>query len=257
MVSSILSRIASRTMRSTMSFKSIVALLLAVVSYSALEPWNGFESSLVAHAQERDKKKAKEEPPRPLPDDQRLLALHLDFVKKAEKLGNEYEGDKDWGKARQVYEEILKLVPQYAPAKSKLAEMLNKEASAQTHVVTINANEGWQDCGLTLIYGRPVTITVSGTWTFHLQAETNADGLAIPEELRDFNPGCLIGRIEGGDPKEVKPFVVGAGKQFQTPRSGRLSLRMYDTNPADNDGSLKVEIRGSFELDKDVKKPTK
>src|SRR5262245_49187131 len=53
---------------------------------------------------------------RPLPSDERLLALHRDFVKRAETLAKEYEGDKDWGKARTVYEEILKLVPQYAPA---------------------------------------------------------------------------------------------------------------------------------------------
>jgi len=79
-------------------------------------------------AQDQDGKEKKEEKPKvkPLPDDKKLLSLHLDFVKKAEKLANEYEGTKDWGKARAVYEEILKLVPQYPNANAKLAEMISE-----------------------------------------------------------------------------------------------------------------------------------
>ncbi len=77
---------------------------------------------------------------RPLPDDKRLLALHLDFVKQAEKLGKEYEAGKQWGKARTVYEEILKLVPQYPPAQAKLAEMLQHERGAQSVTVDVQAN---------------------------------------------------------------------------------------------------------------------
>jgi hypothetical protein len=184
---------------------------------------------------------------RPLPDDKRLLALHLDFVKQAEKLGKEYESGKEWSKARAVYEEILKLVPQYPPAQAKLAEMLAHERGAQNATLTIAANEGWQDTGIDLLADKPVTIAASGKWTFHLQVETNADGLTIPKELRDFNPGCLIGMIpHPSDPEENKPFIVGPLKQLMPERGGRLFLRMYDTDPRDNDGELKVEIRGTF-----------
>jgi hypothetical protein len=212
-------------------------------------------------AQDGKGKKRDDRPPvRPLPDDKRLLALHLEFVRNAEKLGREYEGSKDWGKARAVYEEILKLVPQYPPAQAKLAEMLERESAAKTTMVTIRANEGWQDTGVTVLAGKPVSITASGSWVFHLKVETNAEGLAIPKELRDFNPGCLIGMIVGNTPmpsasksdkeKEIAPFVVGSGKQMMPNRSGRLYLRMYDTNPSDNEGALKVEIRGTFQESK-------
>ena len=62
---------------------------------------------------------------------------------------------------------------------------------------------------------KPVSLTASGKWTFHLQVETNADGLTIPKELRDFNPGCLLGMIpDPSDPENNKPFVVGPAKQF-------------------------------------------
>jgi hypothetical protein len=182
---------------------------------------------------------------RPLPDDKRLLALHLDFVKKAEQLGKEYETAKEWGKARAVYEEILKLVPQYKPAADRLAEMINHEAIAGLATVMVRADEGWQDTGIDLVAGKPVTIVASGTWTFHLRVETNADGLTIPKELRDFNPGCLIGMVPEPDGK-AKPFIVGPSKQFLAERSGRLFLRMYDTDPSDNAGQLKVELRGTF-----------
>lgn len=195
-----------------------------------------------------DKGKKKEEKPKvkPLPDDKRLLSLHLDFVKKAEKLAGEYEGTKDWGKARAVYEEILKLVPQYPSANAKLTEMLQREAGAQKTTVTVKADSDWQDSGIELIEGKPIIIQVTGTWVFHLEAETSADGLSIPKELRDFPLGCLVGMIPSDDPKLSKPFVLGSGKQFISDRNGKLFMRMYDTDPRDNRGSLKVEIHGTF-----------
>ena len=204
---------------------------------------------LLAQDEGNDKGRKKEDDKakvKPLPDDKRLLSLHLDFVKKAEKLAAEYEGDKDWGKARAVYEEILKLVPQYPPANTKLSEMIQREAGAQKVLVTVKADSEWQDSGIELIEGKPIIIQVSGTWVFHLEVETTADGLTIPKELRDFPLGCLVGMIPSDDPKLAKPFVLGSGKQFISDRSGKLFLRMYDTDPSDNRGALKVEIHGTF-----------
>jgi len=199
-------------------------------------------------AQDEEGKGKKEDKPKvkPLPDDKKLLALHLDFVKKAEKLASEYEGTKDWGKARAVYEEILKLVPQYPSANAKLTEMIQREAGAQKVVLNIKADSDWQDTGIELVEGKPIIIQVTGTWVFRLEVETTADGLTIPKELRDFPLGCLVGMIPSDDPKQAKPFVLGSGKQFISERSGKLFLRMYDTDPRDNRGSLKVEIHGTF-----------
>jgi len=176
----------------------------------------------------------------------KLMALHLDFVKKAMNLGDEYEKTKDWGKARAVYEEVLKLVPQYPNANTKLAEMIQREAGAQKVSVNVKADAAWQDSGIELIEGKPIIIQVTGTWIFHLEVETTADGLSIPKELRDFPLGCLVGMIPSDDPKLAKPFVLGSGKQFISDRNGKLFLRMYDTDPSDNSGALKVEISGTF-----------
>lgn len=213
-------------------------------------------ASAIAQNAGKGKRADREEAAPRLPDDKRLLSLHLDFVRKAEKLGQEYENSKDWGKARDVYQEILKLVPQYPPAQAKLADMIRRESEAKQLVFTVQADEGWQDTGVVLLPGKPVSIQVSGSWTFNLKVETNGEGLAIPKELRDFNPGCLIGMLvdprapmgKTKDEEETtnKPFMVGSGKQLMPDRGGRLFLRMYDTVPDDNEGSLKVEIRGTF-----------
>ena len=40
--------------------------------------------------------------------------------------------------------------------------------------------------------------------------------------------------------------MVGAGTAFVPDRTGILKLRMYDTQPDDNEGVLKVEIQGTF-----------
>lgn len=231
-------------------FVLLLLVSLLLVPLSLLVP--------VANAQNPGKGKGsnREQPAPRLPDDKRLLSLHLDFVRKAEKLASEYENGKDWGKARDVYQEILKLVPQYPPAQARLAEMIRRESEAQHLVFNVQADEGWQDTGIALLPGKPVSIQVSGTWTFNLQVETNGEGLAIPKELRDFNPGCLIGMLvdsrapmpkgKEDEGNAVKPFTVGAGKQLMPERGGRLYLRMYDTVPEDNEGSLKVDIRGTF-----------
>lgn len=193
----------------------------------------------------KQKKGKKKEAP-PLPSDKRLLSLHADFVNKAEKLAGEYERGKDWDKAKIVYREILKLTPQYPRAQAKLQEMLQREASADRKLFTVNADRDWQFTGVTVIEGKPVAIRSVGSWTFNLSLELGPEGIKIPKELKDYNLGCLIGAIDTGDSNAAKPFVVGEEKSFIAEQSGRLMLRMYDIDPKDNDGALKVEIRGSF-----------
>lgn len=212
----------------------------------------------VATAQDMKKGRNREEAkPKPLPNDPELLALHRDFVKNAEKLAQKYEKEKDWSKAKDCYEEILKLVPQYPPARAKVGELLQMEATAKNVLLTLPATEKWKDTGVVVQEGRPVTIRCSGSWTFRLTAQVGAQGLRIPEELREFDPGSLVGMIVPPmveDPKDVKPFMIGAEKQFIPPTTGRLYLQMYDNDLRDNEGELAIEIRGTFLADE---KPAK
>ncbi len=195
-----------------------------------------------------DREKDDKEKPKPLPTDARLLALHRDWVTKVEKLAEEYALKKDLDKARSCYEEILKLVPEYPKARQALDAILQHEATADKKVIDIQANKDWQDTGVTLLPGKPVTITASGTWVFKIEHKVPAAGIPIPKELRDFPLGSLVGIIvsPGVDPKEIKPFLVGEQSQFLAEKPGRLFLRMYDSDVTDNSGKLSVEIAGTF-----------
>lgn len=189
----------------------------------------------------------KPQPP-PLPSDPRLLTLHREFVKKAEQLGKEYEAKQDWDKAKDVYQEILKLVPAYPNAKRKLEELNARERSANRTTFEVLADKEWQDTGIEVSAGKPLLIRAAGSWTFTLKVPVTAKGMEIPKELRDYNLGCLLGTIvDPRNPQEIESFVVGEQKSLVAPQSGRLYLRMYDTNVQDNEGSLKVEISGTFE----------
>lgn len=182
-----------------------------------------------------------------LPDDPKLLELHKNFVLAAEKLAGEYERGGQNDKARNCYSEILRLVPTYSPAEEKLAKIKEKEATAEKKLVDVYANKGWQDTGIQVIQGRPISFHSTGQWTFKMTYNLQADGLEIPKELRDFPLGSLIGLIaESTTDKDAKPFLVGADKSFEAPKSGRLFLRIYDSDPEDNMGRIGVMVEGTF-----------
>jgi hypothetical protein len=203
-------------------------------------------------------KKGKEEKVKVI-NDPDLIKLHMAFFKDAEKLAVKYEKDKQWSKAKDCYEQMLKLVPQHPGAKAKYEQLLQMEAGAQSQVLVLDATESWKDTGIIVLEDRPITIRASGTWSFRLAADVSAAGLKFPEDLREFDPGCLVGMIVPPDvkdlKKEVKPFLIGTEKHLVAPKTGRLYVQMYDNNVADNEGELTIEIRGTFQADEF--KPTK
>ena len=198
-----------------------------------------------AFAQRRPAPKPKDEPLE-LPADPRLVELHREFVTKAEKLGDEYARKKDWEKARVVFGEVLKLVPNYKPAVEKLKVINGELSNANKQVVTVEAREGWQDTGINLTEGSPISFRVEGMWL--LVHESDADGLEIPREIRDYKLGSLIGVVaKSATPdKDTVPFTIGTQKQMNVPYSGRLLLKMHDVNNEDNRGQVRVEITGNF-----------
>ncbi|MBA4017656.1 MAG: hypothetical protein C0483_10830 [Pirellula sp.] len=182
-----------------------------------------------------------------LPEDPKLLELHKNFVLAAEKLAGDYERTNQTDKARSCYTEILRLVPSYTPAADKLAKIKVKEATAEKKLVDVYANKGWQDTGITVEKGRPLTIRANGEWVMKMTYTLPADGIEIPKELRDFPLGALVGAIsESADLSEAKPFMVGNEKSMEPSTPGKLYLRMYDSNPDDNTGRLGVIVEGTF-----------
>jgi hypothetical protein len=205
----------------------------------------------VAHGQGRGpgnrSRQDDDEAPPARPTDPRLIELHKDFLLKAEKLATEYERKKDVEKAREVYLAILRLVPQYPLAEKAMQRLTQEEATTDKKSLDVLADKDWQDTGVTLLKGKPVIIEASGSWTFQMTYKLGPDGIEIPEELRNFSLGSLVGVIAGpGGAGDAKPFFIGARKEFIAEESGQLFLRMYDSDPSDNDGKLQVTIQSTF-----------
>jgi hypothetical protein len=200
---------------------------------------------------------ANQAPPKgDLPADEKLMGLYLNFVRDAEKLAKEYETAGKVEEARGVYNEILKFAPNYKPAKDKLEQFKEKEATADKKTIDIHANQGWQETGIQTIPGKPLKITATGTWTCKVNQEVGPEGLQVSEELKDCAIGSLVGVVvsagekdSSGKPKEVKlqPFSVGAEMLYTPSVAGKLMFRIYDLKTADNTGKLKVEVMGTFE----------
>jgi hypothetical protein len=224
---------------------SIVAAVALCVAAAGM-----FVPSRVVVAQGKapmKKKKKDADAPPPRPTDPKLIELHKEFLGKAEKLAEDYERKKQHDKAREVYEAILRLVPNYPRAEEALTKIHEAEATTDKKQVMVLATKGWQDSGIVLQEGKPVIIEAKGAWTFKMSHQVGPDGIEIPKELRDFNLGALIGVIvTGTDPKEFKPFHIGEKKEFTADRSGRLMLRMYDSDPSDNIGQISVQVQSTF-----------
>ena len=157
----------------------------------------------------KDKKEEEKGPD--LPGDPQLQKIHMEFVAKTAKLAKDYERQGDIAGARECYERILKLIPRLPQAEEALAKIKAKELNAEKKKLVVNANAGWQDTGVDLLAGKPVAIDAVGNWTFRMSTELGPDGMEIPKDLQEFNLGSLIGMINtGGDPKTMKPFLVGA-----------------------------------------------
>jgi hypothetical protein len=186
------------------------------------------------------------EPEAKLPDDPKLLQVYEQFVLNAEKLAADYVKNDQLDKARAVYEEIVRLVPSYEKGKKGLEDIKQRQATFMRANVSIYANKGWQDSGIVVAEGKPYQIYATGKWNFRLSHELSADGMEVPKELRDFNPGSLVGKIDDGDPKGGKPFFVGSSYSDTPKKTGKLLLCMYDADPSDNVGEMKVVITGSF-----------
>jgi hypothetical protein len=124
------------------------------------------------------------------------------------------------------------------------------------------ANKGWQKTGVQVVEGKPFVIQAEGDWTFVMRRTVNSDGLEMPEDMKKFPLGSLIGAIDAEEPAAApppqkkggnrekekdasRPFLVGAQKTFdRAPGTGMLYLKIHDTDESDNQGQLTVTISG-------------
>ena len=135
-----------------------------------------------------------------LPDDPQLLGLHKEFVVKAEKLALEYERKKQFDKAREVYESMVRLVPNFASAEAGLQRILGNQRIQDRKLVTVEANQMWQDSGVNLQADMPVHTEVKGSWK--VVYETGPKGIEIPKVPTASSKLSLLGRLSMASTKD-------------------------------------------------------
>lgn len=225
-----------------------IALLGLAVDVVAQPPRARQRQDVQNRVQQQIKEAAENQPV--LPNDPQLLSLHREFITKAEKLAVEYERKRQFDRAREVYESLVRLVPKYGKAEEGLKRILNTQAMKDRKIAEVLATREWQDSGATIQQGMPVHFEVRGTWK--VVFETGPEGIHIPGEMKPRNSriqlGTLIGVIVNSPDefKEAKPFIITTGHEFIADKSGRLYMRMFDVDPTDNDGRMLVMIQSSF-----------
>ena len=131
-----------------------------------------------------------------LPTDPQLLGLHKEFVLKAEKLALEYERKEQFDKAREVYESMVRLIPNFAAAEAGLQRILANQRVQDRKLVSVEANQMWQDSGVNLQVGMPVHTDVKGSWK--VVYETGPKGIEIPKEFQQRDGRIQTGVVDWG-----------------------------------------------------------
>ena len=183
-----------------------------------------------------------------------------DFVNRTHKLALQYQQAGQYNKAKDTADLILKISPDDQQAKALLDKVQKQELSENKKVIKVAANKGWQKTGVHVVEGKPFVIQAEGEWVFVMRRSVSAEGLEIPDEMKKYPLGSLIGAIEVEEPAPIappakkggrrdddprRPFLVGAQRVFdRAPGSGMLYLKMHDTDESDNQGQITVTISG-------------
>ena len=179
-----------------------------------------------------------------------FLASIKNLSSKLKSLAVEYERKKQFDKAREVYESMVRLVPNFASAEAGLQRILGNQRIQDRKLVTVEANQMWQDSGVNLQADMPVHTEVKGSWK--VVYETGPKGIEIPKEFQQrdgrIKLGSLIGVVVTSptELKDARPFPVENGKNFTANKTGRLFLRMFDVDHTDNEGKMLVLIQSTF-----------
>jgi len=136
-----------------------------------------------------------------------------------------------------------------APAAAQGQPATSPTASAKRKLsaeVQVSASQPWIDTGIDLLPGDKVQVSADGGLDYAGQKAT-ADGLnrgwkdllrALP--VNSAGLGALVGRMTN-DPAAV-PFLIGASKEFDATRPGRLFLGVNQTPNDASQGSYKVKV---------------
>lgn len=125
--------------------------------------------------------------------------------------------------------------------------VLAQTANQPAKELDVAASAQWVDTGLDLRAGDSVQFTTSGTVNFGAGRSAGPQGaqrgfldLIKGYPVNEAGLGALIGRVGSSD--AAVPFLIGAGRQMQVSRAGRLFLSVNKTASDNPDGSFHVKV---------------
>ena len=119
-----------------------------------------------------------------------------EFAARVRRIALQYEQAGDREKARSMLRFLLQAVPGDAEAKALLDRISRQELTENKTVVKVFANQSWQNTGVQVVAGKPVVIEAKGTWVFRMNRTVTAEGIEVPEDMKSFPLGSLLGVIE-------------------------------------------------------------
>ncbi|MBI3464583.1 MAG: hypothetical protein HY000_16250 [Planctomycetes bacterium] len=177
--------------------------------------------------------------------------LLRDFTNRAHKLALQYQQAGSHEKAKDTLKLILQMEPDHEQAKALMDKISKQELTENKKTCKVLANQSWQATGVQVFEGKPVAIEAKGEWVFKMDKSVSPDGMEMPDDMKKFPLGALIGYIDvGGAPAKDgkknsdRPFLVGSHKVFTPHATGMLYLKMHDSKESDNIGHLSVTISG-------------
>lgn len=131
----------------------------------------------------------------------------------------------------------------YRGGTAATANAVGTSGVAPAGSVMVQANQQWNDAGITVKKGDRVSFTTSGQVSYGQGMTAGPDGdpaLRKPDyPVAAMPAGGLIGRVGNG-----APFPIGSNAQPITmPNDGRLMLGVNDNELGDNAGAFTVVVR--------------
>ncbi|MBZ5601084.1 MAG: LssY C-terminal domain-containing protein [Acidobacteriia bacterium] len=129
----------------------------------------------------------------------------------------------------------------------RLAALLLLSLPAWAQSITVSASQQWTDTSIDLRVGDAIVITAEGTLQLPQAKSCGPDGqprgfrdLLKVYQVNDSGLGTLIGRIGSSD--VALPFTIGARKEIQVRRGGRLFLGVNSGSNDSLDGQYTATV---------------
>lgn len=146
------------------------------------------------------------------------------------------------------------------PTEETLVTAILDEQADNLWQVEVRADVGWQDTGITVESGDVIFVQyVTGDWYWNDMGDSAVTAYGVPPEntglpdaiTQNCNYASLVvrfsqpARYDEDQFLVTEPFCIGNSSLIRAERAGSLQVRMNDSTPTNNSGSIHIRIQAS------------